>query len=85
MLSSDLADMKASALWHLKAMVDSETAKGNDLMADMIRRLNRDIRHARQSQVRPLANPKRGVLKPGRVTVAAGKTKGRGRPGRSFQ
>ena len=43
MVASDVADMKASPLWHLKAMVDSETAKGNDLMADMIRRLNRDI------------------------------------------
>ena len=46
-LASDLADMKASSLWHLKAMVDSEAAKGNDLMADMIRRLNRDILAAR--------------------------------------
>jgi hypothetical protein len=47
MLASDLADVKASSLWHLKAMVDSEAAKGNDLMADMIRRLNRDILAAR--------------------------------------
>jgi hypothetical protein len=46
-LASDLADMKASSLWQLKAMVDAETANGNDLMADMIRRLNRDILVAR--------------------------------------
>lgn len=47
MLAGELADVKASSLWHLKAMVDSEAAKGNDLMADMIRRLNRDILAAR--------------------------------------
>ena len=46
-LASDLAEMKESSLWQLKAMVDAETAKGNDLMADMIRRLNRDILAAR--------------------------------------
>jgi hypothetical protein len=47
MNSSVLADMKASSLWKLKAMVDAEAARGNDLMADMIRRLNRDILAAR--------------------------------------
>jgi hypothetical protein len=46
-LASDLAEMKTSSLWQLKAMVDAEAAKGNDLMADMIRRLNRDILVAR--------------------------------------
>ena len=46
-IASDLADMKSSSLWQLKAMVDAEAAKGNDLMADMIRRLNRDILAAR--------------------------------------
>jgi hypothetical protein len=46
-IASDLADMKQSSLWQLKAMVDAESAKGNDLMADMIRRLNRDILVAR--------------------------------------
>ena len=47
MIGSDLADMQESSLWQLKAMVDAEAAKGNDLMADMIRRLNRDILVAR--------------------------------------
>lgn len=47
MISSDLADLKESSLWQLKAMVDAEASKGNDLMADMIRRLNRDILVAR--------------------------------------
>ena len=46
-IGSELADMKESSLWQLKAMVDAEAAKGNDLMADMIRRLNRDILVAR--------------------------------------
>jgi hypothetical protein len=38
-----LAEMKTSSLWKLKAMVDEEAAKGNDLIADMVRRLKRDI------------------------------------------
>ena len=46
-VASDLADMEESSIWQLKAMVDAEAAKGNDLMADMIRRLNRDILVAR--------------------------------------
>ena len=42
-LSIDLATMKASSLWKLKAMVDEEAAAGKDLIADMVRRLKRDI------------------------------------------
>jgi hypothetical protein len=42
-LSIDLATMKESALWKLKAMVDEEAAKGKDLIDDMVRRLKRDI------------------------------------------
>lgn len=42
-LTADLAAMKATSLWNLKAMVDQEAAKGNDLIKDMIRRLKRDI------------------------------------------
>jgi hypothetical protein len=42
-LASALADVKASALWKLKMMVDDEAAKGNDLIKDMVRRLKRDI------------------------------------------
>jgi hypothetical protein len=45
--AGELADLMASSLWKLKAMVDEEAGKGNDLMADMIRRLNRDILAAR--------------------------------------
>jgi hypothetical protein len=45
--AGELADLKETSLWKLKAMVDEEAAKGNDLMADMIRRLNRDILAAR--------------------------------------
>ena len=46
-LTSELAEVKTSSLWQLKSMVDAEAAKGNDLMADMIRRLNRDLLVAR--------------------------------------
>ena len=42
-LAAALADVKDSALWKLKAMVDDEAAKGNDLIKDMVRRLKRDI------------------------------------------
>jgi hypothetical protein len=41
--NGELADLKASALWHLKAMVDEAAAGGKDLIADMVRRLERDI------------------------------------------
>jgi len=36
-------ELKASALWELKARVDEATAKGRDLVGDMVRRLKRDI------------------------------------------
>ena len=42
-LDLDLAAMQDSSLWKLKAMVDEEAAKGKDLIADMVRRLKRDI------------------------------------------
>jgi len=42
-LASALADVKESALWKLKAMVDDEAAKGKDLIKDLVRRLKRDI------------------------------------------
>ena len=45
--ASELADVKASSLWHLKAMVDEAAASGKDLVADMVRRLRRDILAAR--------------------------------------
>ena len=43
LLAGDLTAIKESSLWKLKAMVDDETAKGKDLVQDMVRRLNRDI------------------------------------------
>jgi hypothetical protein len=42
-LAGALADVKDSALWKLKTMVDDEAAKGKDLIKDMVRRLKRDI------------------------------------------
>jgi hypothetical protein len=39
----DFETLKESSLWKLKAMVDDESAKGKDLIADMVRRLRRDI------------------------------------------
>jgi hypothetical protein len=45
--ASDLADLKDSPLWKLKTMVDEAAARGKDLVADMVRRLKRDIMAAR--------------------------------------
>jgi hypothetical protein len=45
--AGDLAAMQDSPLWKLKAMVDEGAARGKDLVADMVRRLRRDIMAAR--------------------------------------
>lgn len=45
--ASDMASLKASPLWELKAMVDAAAARGKDLVDDMVRRLKRDIMAAR--------------------------------------
>jgi hypothetical protein len=42
-LADDLETLKDSSLWKLKSMVADEAAKGQDLIQDMVRRLNRDI------------------------------------------
>ena len=43
LMAGDLAALKETALWKLKSMVDEESAKGKDLIQDMVRRLKRDI------------------------------------------
>lgn len=43
----ELEELKASPLWQLKTMVDEAAARGKDLVADMVRRLKRDIIAAR--------------------------------------
>jgi hypothetical protein len=43
MLAGAMAAVQDTSLWKLKAMVDEEAAKGNDLIKDMVRRLERDI------------------------------------------
>ncbi|MGE0444904.1 MAG: hypothetical protein AB7P99_06715 [Vicinamibacterales bacterium] len=45
--AAQLAEMRESAIWKLKAMVDEAAAKGSDLIADTVRRLRRDIMVAR--------------------------------------
>lgn len=42
-LSEELETLRSSSLWKLKAMVDDEASKGQDLIKDMVRRLKRDI------------------------------------------
>lgn len=43
----DLAELHDSPLWKLKVMVDDAAARGKDLVADMVRRLKRDITASR--------------------------------------
>ena len=43
----ELAAMQETPLWKLKPMVDVAAARGKDLVADMVRRLQRDITAAR--------------------------------------
>jgi hypothetical protein len=43
MLANDLAALKDSPSWKLKAMVDEAAAKGKDLVREMVARLKRDI------------------------------------------
>jgi hypothetical protein len=43
----ELADLQEAPLWKLKAMVDDAAARGKDLVADMVRRLKRDVIAAR--------------------------------------
>ncbi len=43
LLADDLAALKDSPLWKLKAMVDEAAAKGKDLVREMVARLKRDI------------------------------------------
>ena len=55
--SGELAALKESPLWKLKTMVDSAAATGKDLVADMVRRLTRDIMAARNRLDAMLWNP----------------------------
>jgi hypothetical protein len=43
----ELVELQDAPLWKLKVMVDDAAARGKDLVADMIRRLKRDIMAAR--------------------------------------
>lgn len=45
--AGELTVMQDTPLWKLKTMVDTAAARGNDLVADMVRRLKRDILAAR--------------------------------------
>jgi len=41
--ADDLAAVQETPLWKLKVMVDEAAARGHDLVADMVRRLRRDV------------------------------------------
>lgn len=45
--ANELAALQDSPLWKLKAMVDDASARGKDLVAEMVGRLTRDIQVAR--------------------------------------
>ena len=42
-VTSELAELRESPLGKLKAMVDEASARGKDLVSDMVKRLKRDI------------------------------------------
>lgn len=45
--AAEMAELRESALWKLKAMVDAAAAEGKDLVAEMVVRLKRDLMIAR--------------------------------------
>jgi hypothetical protein len=47
MLARERDEMQTTSLWQLKQLVDDAAAQGKDLVADMVRRLKRDILVAR--------------------------------------
>lgn len=51
------AELQDAPLWKLKVMVDDAAARGKDLVADMVRRLKRDIMAARNRRDAMLWNP----------------------------
>lgn len=58
LLATDLAELQASSVWRMKALVDEAAARGKDLVGDMVRRLKRDIMVAtnRLDALRPPAD-----------------------------
>ncbi len=42
-VDADFAALTSTPLWELKTMVDREATRGRDLVADMVRRLQRDV------------------------------------------
>lgn len=63
LFASELANLKASPLGALKAMVDDAAAKGKDLVREMVTRLKRDIMVAtnRLDAIRPPTRPSPGL------------------------
>jgi hypothetical protein len=57
MIARELAEMRESPLGTLKTMVDEASARGKDLVADMVRRLKRDVMAARNRLDAMLWNP----------------------------
>lgn len=55
--AGELAELKEAPLWKLKVMVDEAAARGKDLVADMVRRLKRDIMAAHNRLDAMLWNP----------------------------
>ena len=53
----ELSELHDSPLWKLKVMVDEAAARGKDLVADMLRRLKRDVMAARNRLDAMLWNP----------------------------
>lgn len=62
----ELAELRESPLWKLKAMVDEASSRGKDLVGDMVRRLKRDILVAENRLDAMRSHPRRETANPAR-------------------
>ena len=62
--AGELAELQASPLWKLKTMVDDASARGKDLVGDMVKRLKRDIMAAQNRLDAMQSHPRGGRVKP---------------------
>lgn len=69
--AGELAELRDSPLWKLKAMVDEASARGKDLVGDMVRRLKRDILVAQNRLDAMRSHPRSESVRDGRASRSA--------------
>ena len=70
--AGELAELKDSPLWKLKAMVDDASARGKDLVGDMVKRLKRDILAAQNRLDAMRSHPRNERVRGGSDSPSAG-------------